>query len=290
MSQTEQESRIYDDKADYRYDPFTDTDESISVTEESHVIPGSSPYYIQLIEVPKDEEPSSITIVKAGQLNEDLDSSETSVDVVRGADWAVDDVFLIDSEKMIVTAVAGNTLTVTRGYDSTTPAAHDQYEDVDTGTLDSDGETYLAHDSTTDFIAAGVRIGDIFENTTNHWTATISRIQKKTNQNDTVYFASGTATSNDNGDSWTIKRPRLLISVTEFTEVETSPSAGEFQVHYGTVDRPYKRGLIRFHEDDKDKTVLVDYEATGHYNWADHINKIQDELKNLSYLYQIGSA
>ena len=29
------------------------------------------------------------------------------------------------------------------------------------------------------------------------------------------------------------------------------------------------------HEDDKDKTVQVDYEGLGHYNWAEHINDLQ---------------
>jgi hypothetical protein len=276
MSQTEQESRVYDEKFDYRYDPFTDTDESSAVTDESHVIPGSSPYYIQLQEVPKNEEPSTITITKVGQLDEDLDISETGVDVVRGADWAAGDEFTIDSETMYVDSVASNTLTVQRGYGGSSAATHNQYENVDTGTLDSNGETYLAHDSTTDFIAAGVRIGDIFENTTNSETATITDILTKTNANDTLYFGTGTATSNDNGDSWVVKRPRLLISTSDFTEVDVSPSAGEFQVHYGTVDKPYKRGLIRFHEDDKDKTVLCDYTKTGHYNWAEHLNILQD--------------
>ncbi len=276
MTQTEQDSRVYDDKVDFRYDPFTSTDESVSQSDESHVIPGSSPYVIQLREVPLDEEPSSVTVTKAGQLDEDLDDSETGVDVVRGDDWAIDDVFTIDTEKMIITGVAGDTLTVTRGYNSTVAAAHNQYEDVDTGTLDSDGTKYEAHDSTTDFVAEGVRIGDIFENDTNAETATITAIISKTNQFDTLYFNGGTGTSNDNTDSWTVKRPRLLISTVDFTEVDVSPSADEFQVHYGTVSVPYKRGLIRFHEDDKDKTVLVDYEKTGHYNWAEHINDLQN--------------
>lgn len=280
MSQTEQTSRIYDDKYDYRYDPFTNTDESVATTEESHVIPGSSPYYIQLIEVPKNEEPSTITIVKSGQLDEDLDDSETGVNVVRGADWAAGDIFTIDSEQMYVDSVASNTLTVQRGYNSTTAAAHNQYEDVYSGTIPGGSGLYdRVYDSTADFIAGGTRIGDTFENTTNSETATISNISTYllyAGKNNVIYFSVATASLNASGDTWVIKRPRLLKCITEFDEVDVSPAAGEFQVHYGTVDKPYKRGLIRFHEDDKDKTVLCDYIKTGHYNWAAHINIIQD--------------
>ncbi|MBA7568552.1 hypothetical protein ES708_10281 [subsurface metagenome] len=62
---------------------------------------------------------------------------------------------------------------------------------------------------------------------------------------------------------------------TSWTEKTVAPSKGEFQVHYGTDEVPYKRGLIRFHEDDGGKTVWVHYWKTGHYNWAEHINDLQ---------------
>ena len=58
-------------------------------------------------------------------LNEDLDSSETTVTVDYGAAFSVNDILLIDSEKMLVTAISSNDLTVTRGYKSTTAAEHD---------------------------------------------------------------------------------------------------------------------------------------------------------------------
>jgi hypothetical protein len=63
-----------------------------------------------------------------------------------------------------------------------------------------------------------------------------------------------------------------------WTEVYTAPSKGEYQVHYGTAAIPYRKGLIRFHEDDGNKGVWVDYYGTGHGNMAEHLNDIQTEL------------
>jgi len=57
-------------------------------------------------------------------LAEDLDSSEEDVDVADGSVFIVGHTIIIDSEKMFITAVNSNTLTVTRGHDSTTPATH----------------------------------------------------------------------------------------------------------------------------------------------------------------------
>ena len=59
------------------------------------------------------------------QLNSSITStSSTSIRVQSSTDLAVNDVILIDSERMLITAISGNTLTVTRGYDSTTAATH----------------------------------------------------------------------------------------------------------------------------------------------------------------------
>lgn len=80
---------------------------------------------------PISREPSTATddlidvyVNASSNLNEDLDISETGVDVVSGAAYATNDVILIDLEQMLVTNVAANTLTVTRGYNSTTAATH----------------------------------------------------------------------------------------------------------------------------------------------------------------------
>jgi hypothetical protein len=60
-----------------------------------------------------------------GVLAEALDDSEDEIDVDDGSLFAEDDIILIGSEQMLVTAIATNTLTVTRAYNGTTAAAHD---------------------------------------------------------------------------------------------------------------------------------------------------------------------
>ena len=63
--------------------------------------------------------------VVASLLAEALDTSETGVDVDAGTDFDVLDTILVDSEQMYVTAISTNTMTVVRGVNGTTAAAHD---------------------------------------------------------------------------------------------------------------------------------------------------------------------
>lgn len=57
-------------------------------------------------------------------------NNNVSVSVSDGTGYAVDEVILIDSEKMRVDEIAGNTLTVTRAWDGTTLAAHTSGADI----------------------------------------------------------------------------------------------------------------------------------------------------------------
>ena len=57
-------------------------------------------------------------------LAEDLDASEEDVDVADGSKFIVGHIIVIDSEKMYVTAVNSNTLTVEREYQGTSAATH----------------------------------------------------------------------------------------------------------------------------------------------------------------------
>tara|TARA_R110002074_G_scaffold204421_2_gene372779 strand:+ start:973 stop:4788 length:3816 start_codon:yes stop_codon:yes gene_type:complete len=57
-------------------------------------------------------------------LAEDLDTSEDTVDVSNGALFALGNVIIIDSEKMLVISISSNTLTVQREYESTSAATH----------------------------------------------------------------------------------------------------------------------------------------------------------------------
>lgn len=56
-------------------------------------------------------------------LEENLTNSETDVDVTDGTDFTVGDMIRIDTEKMLVTNISTNTLTVTRGQEGTTAVA-----------------------------------------------------------------------------------------------------------------------------------------------------------------------
>lgn len=57
-------------------------------------------------------------------LNEALDASETAVDVDDGTQWLAGDIAQVDDEKMLVTGIASNTLTVIRGVLNTTATTH----------------------------------------------------------------------------------------------------------------------------------------------------------------------
>ena len=72
-------------------------------------------------------------------LNESLDSSETTVTVDYGAAFSVNDILLVESEKMLITAISSNDLTVTRGYKSTTAASHDDNSSLSTTDVLSNG-------------------------------------------------------------------------------------------------------------------------------------------------------
>jgi hypothetical protein len=57
-------------------------------------------------------------------LAEALDSSETGVDVDDGTEFSVDQVILVGTEQMKISAISTNTLTVTRGFNGSTAATH----------------------------------------------------------------------------------------------------------------------------------------------------------------------
>ena len=72
-------------------------------------------------------------------LNEALDSSEVEVDVDEGGQFSAGQIIQIDSELMRIVSIATNTLTVTRGYNNTTAAAHDNTSIISTINVISDG-------------------------------------------------------------------------------------------------------------------------------------------------------
>jgi hypothetical protein len=82
---------------------------------------GNPPYEAQSI---KHEWLEDAVLANTDQLNEALDDSETDVDVDTGTVFRVGDIIMIEDEVMLVTVISTNTLTVTRGYGSSTAATH----------------------------------------------------------------------------------------------------------------------------------------------------------------------
>lgn len=110
---------------DYRYDPFTDSAQYQAITGEIRTIPATSPYTVRLIEVPAKENPSTISLRVRDLLAAAITTTgATSITATNGAWFATNDVITIDSEQMLVTNVSGATLTVARGYNSTSAATH----------------------------------------------------------------------------------------------------------------------------------------------------------------------
>lgn len=65
-----------------------------------------------------------LTINSLATLAEALDDAETGVDVSDGTKYTIGQTIIIDAEKMTITGIATNTLTVVRGAHGTVKAAH----------------------------------------------------------------------------------------------------------------------------------------------------------------------
>lgn len=76
-------------------------------------------------------------------LAEDLDASETAVDVSSGAAFDVGHVIEIDSERMEISAISTNTLTVSRAVNGSTAAAHTSGAAIRVATFPMIGEACL---------------------------------------------------------------------------------------------------------------------------------------------------
>jgi hypothetical protein len=111
-------------------------------------------------------------------LNEELDASETGVDVTSATGMSTSDVIDVGGELMLISGISSNTLTVTRAHGGTTAAVHSDGELVrlvlgnataadDTVTLINDGSglsataTTVTVDSAANFTSTGyIKIND----------------------------------------------------------------------------------------------------------------------------------
>ena len=73
---------------------------------------------------------SEVAELSGSLLNEDMDTSETAMDVDDGTHFAIGQTVLVNSEQMLVTGISTNTLTVVRGINGTTAATADNNDPV----------------------------------------------------------------------------------------------------------------------------------------------------------------
>jgi len=133
----------------------------------------------------------------ATTLAEDLDSSETAIDVTSASNLRNNDVIKINDEQMLISSISSNTLTVVRGHNSTTATTHTNGDDVDNSfqvfkddsdrlSLASGGE--LDDEADFDSIPNFDFMGQVFSSGTYHFataldltTSTRVRLQAQTN-------------------------------------------------------------------------------------------------------------
>jgi hypothetical protein len=82
---------------------------------------------------------------------EAVDITETAIDVTDGSLFGYGDIIRIDSEKMLVTNISSNTITVKRGFLGTTPTTHDTATDIYIG-LEWSKPNEWVYDSTSDAV------------------------------------------------------------------------------------------------------------------------------------------
>lgn len=87
-----------------------------------------------------DFETSAVTSYSS-TLAEDVDASETEIDVAAGDIFGVSDVVISGNEQMKITSINGNTLTVSRAYNSTSAAAKSSGEKISTNYINFKSKT-----------------------------------------------------------------------------------------------------------------------------------------------------
>lgn len=112
--------------ANYRIDPFTGVVTPKAIVNEVVTVPGNSPFYAQLSEVPEKATPSTISARVCDFLTAPITvtTSPATATVAHGSWFSNGQTLTIDNEKLLITAVSGNNLTVTRAQGGTTAATH----------------------------------------------------------------------------------------------------------------------------------------------------------------------
>lgn len=108
--------------ANWRYNPFSAADMAVDATEDGLFIPGGSPFIIQLLELPRHNDPTSVLVRCYGQktdVDQDSSSGQMVLYVASTIGFSSADTIIIDrggtreEERVIDTVQAGVSLTVT---------------------------------------------------------------------------------------------------------------------------------------------------------------------------------
>ena len=110
--------------------------------------------------------------------NEAVDIIETAIDVTDGSVFGYGDIIKIDNEKMLVTNISSNTLTVKRGFLGTTTATHNTATDVYIGVEWSESKQWLysdGNDSVLLYEANTVNPNDHLLESGDDWSSLVTR-------------------------------------------------------------------------------------------------------------------
>ncbi|MDP6960495.1 MAG: flagellar cap protein FliD N-terminal domain-containing protein, partial [Dehalococcoidia bacterium] len=102
---------------------------------------------------------TSVYVSPSTLLNGALNNSSTTVNVDDGSVYSSGDTIIVDSEEMTITGISGNALTVSRGANSTTAAAHDDNSPTSLRVEDATVANLLSQLSTVSGITAALTDG-----------------------------------------------------------------------------------------------------------------------------------
>ncbi len=110
---------------DYRENTWTAAESPSTITREIHWTNNTTPYQIQLLELPQEVSPSTVTAEVIDVADEAILIGDLSFDVQNAAWFTNGNTIQIDNEQLLVGVVAAPVINVTRAQNGTAAAAHD---------------------------------------------------------------------------------------------------------------------------------------------------------------------
>lgn len=289
--------------ANLRVDPFTDADEAVLISGEEHTVPGNSPYYVWLDEIPREENPGTLAVRERGTSADIQPDGTAGVDayvfegspgtnygtsiiLVTGRDGSPPNgryrsFIAFDLSSITAGSVVSATLRLTLeatgggGYPAANPVGVHRVTSAWTeGAVNYTGiPTFsaVAEDVVT-LYAAGVYEWDITD-LVNGWLAGTYANHGLClkHADESLTDTARNFTSSDGVTAGNRPMLRVMTAGGEFTVVArtATPGAGEVAVNYD-------RGALRFNSADAGKSIDVDYYGTGSPVDADDVDTLSD--------------